>query len=414
MKIALLPATEAAHRLVKEIQHRARVYSLFDVSKLFLNNRSSYELEVVREEPHPPMFRGLKDSSLFLTKEEAVAHFLASPVFNECYESEDVETEAPSGNFQVVAKCGISGEWLGPPNFHAYQTNLRRLHRERFSNMAFDRYVAKVRTERGEDAVNAWLDSMKKRTRWRAKGAGDDAWTFERPEIDRDFTQNRFGDFYEETRKAVVPGDIPAMSLSIGILAAVRIAGSHARRHPAMMIPALCRALESDHLAIFKTKGKLFCGPARPHPLESFDDLSERPSAIVRHLDANEGVKLDALWKALLPEGTDEPPKEWLVDLFWLLSQGHVLLFDDGKLVLPKRRGGTTEPAPPVKKARKKKKKRSGSKRKTIKARHKSPAKMVRVISRMRPGQVKCLRGEAKLWGRRLARRDRIASLVED
>lgn len=398
--------------MVKEIQHRARVYSLFDVSKMFLNHRSSYLLEVAMDPANPPMFRGLKDASLFLTKDEAVAHFLASPVFGECYESEEVETEAPAGNFQVVAKCGLSGEWLGPPNFHAYQANLRRLHRERFSNMPFDRYVSKVRTERGEEAVNAWLESMKVRTRWRPKGGDDDSWTFERAEMDRDFTQNRFGEFFAETHKAELPGDIDARSLSLGILAAVRIAGSHARKHPAMMIPALCRALESDHLAIFKTKGKLYCGPARPHPLVTFDDLSERPAAIVRFLDTHPDAKLKELWKELLPEGIEEPPKEWLVDLFWLLTQGHVLLFDDGKLVLPKRKPSAAAPQAASPKAKKKKKKPAAKKGR--KARFKSQGGLVRGISRMKPSQLKRLRGTARLWARRLERRDRIASLQDD
>ena len=49
----------------------------------------------------------------------------------------------------------------GPSNFHSYQTNLRRLHRERFARMPFALYSAKVRTERGEEAVNAWLETMK-------------------------------------------------------------------------------------------------------------------------------------------------------------------------------------------------------------------------------------------------------------
>ncbi|GAA5483703.1 hypothetical protein [Haloferula sargassicola] len=409
VRVTLQPAMEAAHRLVKEIQHRARVYSLFDVSKMFLNHRTSYLLEVAMEPSRPPMFRGVKDASLFLTKEEAIAHFLASPVFEECYESEEIETEAPSGNFQVVAKCGFSGEWLGPPNFHSYQTNLRRLHRERFSNMSFERYAARVRTERGEEAVNAWLESMKKRTRWRPKGADEEAWTFDRGEIDRDFSQNRFGEFFEETHQAELPGDVDARSISIGILAAVRIAGSHARRHPAMMIPSLCRALESDHLAIFKTKGKLFCGPARPHPLETFEELSQRPSAIVHFLDANPEAKLKDLWKSLLPEGTEEPPKEWLVDLFWLLTQGHVLLFDDGRLVLPKRRQGPA-PAKAAPKAKKKKRKSSSGPR-VRKAKVKSHARTIRKISRLSKSRLGALRGEQRQWARRLARRGRIAAL---
>jgi hypothetical protein len=416
--MTLLPTEEAVHRIVKEIQHRARVYSLFDVAELFLAARGRCRFEVKVAPERPPLFRGRNDDSLFISRDEAVAHFMQSDAFTGLYETEETETEPPRGNFQVVARCGLSGEWLGPPNFHGYQTNLRRLHRERFSNMPFERYAAKVRTERGEEAVNAWLETMKVRRRWRAKGGDDDAWTFDRAEIERDFRNRLFGEAFAEVRETMVPGDIPARNLSEPLLASLKIAGTHARRHPAMIIPTICRMLESDHLAIFKKQGKLFCGPARPHPLLNFDELSERPAAITRWLDANPDAKLEDLWKALLPEGTEEPPREWLVDLFWLLSQGHVLLFADSTLVLPKKRhletGGKA-----AKKAAKKAASTSApakKKRKRSRVRHaKVPphATTVRRICRMSPGGIKKLRGQARLWGRRLARRGKIASLVD-
>ena len=418
VRVTVAPSVEAVHLLVKEIQHRARVYSLFDVAQLFLNKKESCVLEITVDEKHNPLYRGKHDDSLFATKEEAVAHFLQSKEFVEYYETDEVETEPPSGNFQVVARCGISGEWLGPPNFHSYQTNLRRLHRERFSNMPFERYSAKVRTERGEEAVEAWLETMKKRVRWRRKGADDDDWTFERSVIERDVLTNSFGEFFEETRKTVLPGNVPAQHLSVGVLAAIRISGTHARRHPAMLIPTICRMLESDHLAIFKRKGKLFCGPARPHPLEGVEKLSDRPAAIVTWLDGKENAKLEELWKELLPEDATEPPKEWLVDLFWLLTQGHVLLFADNTLVLPKRSqpsGGQREKPKQdetSKPAKKKRRKKKGPK--VRKARYPAQARQIRAITRMKPGSLKRLRGGARLWKRRLAKREKIHTLLED
>lgn len=422
VKVTVLPAEAAVHFLVKEIQHRARVYSLYDVAQLFLAERNRCRLEIRMDAQRPAMFRGRHDASLFLSKDEAVAHFMQSDGFGEMYETEEVETEPPKGNFQVVARCGISGEWLGPPNFHAYQTNLRRLHRERFASIPFERYLAKVRTERGEEAVNAWLETMKVRRRWRPKGGDEDSWTFDHAEIERDFRGRLFGDAFEEVRETVLPGEVPPPHVSERLMASIRLAGGHARRHPAMLIPTICRMLESDHLAIFKKQGKLFCGPARPHPLESFDELSERPAAITRWLDAHPDAKLGDMWKALLPEDTEEPPKEWLVDLFWLLTQGHVLLFADGTLVLPKRRHpgagetavGAKEPA--GKEGKKRKKARKPKKKRATKDRlPKVPphAGTVRKISRLRAGALRKLRGREQIWGRRLARRERIESLLE-
>ena len=80
------------------------------------------------------MLRGKLDESLFLTREEAVRHLWQSELREQFIEEETIEVDPPTGNFQTVARCGMSGEWLGPPNFHSYQVNLRRLHRERFAN----------------------------------------------------------------------------------------------------------------------------------------------------------------------------------------------------------------------------------------------------------------------------------------
>jgi hypothetical protein len=471
VRVSIVPAAEAVHLVVREIHHLARVYSLYDVAQILLAGRERYRLRFELSDKAAPLFKSRKDDSLWLTKEEAIAHFWQSPAAMEMYESEEVETDPPAGNFQVVARCGMSGEWLGPPNFHSYQTTLRRIHRERFSDMPFERYASRVRTERGEEAVNAWLDTMRKRVRWRLKPAGgavvaepevapepepvveesaaieeasdatevvadveaveaaepavdaepkpaaDDAgWSFDRSEIERDFASQRFTEVFEQVRTAEVSGGIPARNLSPGLLANVRIATSHARKHAAILIPTICRLLESEHLSVFKRDGRLFTGPARPHPLTTDAILAERPSAIVEWLESHPGSKLADLWKGLLPEGQTEPGTEWLSDLFWLLTQGHVLLFADDSLVLPRRRAPQGAAAPAAAKPAKKKKKKSRKRRRSRgpKVTVENPAKMIRAISRMKPSRLKLLRGPALLWRRRLEKRGRIASLVEE
>ncbi len=36
---------------------------------------------------------------------------------------------------EPVNHGGFSGEWLGPPNYHGYQTALAQIHRERFGHI---------------------------------------------------------------------------------------------------------------------------------------------------------------------------------------------------------------------------------------------------------------------------------------
>jgi hypothetical protein len=344
VRVILIPDAQALHLIGKEVHQVARVYPLFDVAKILLAERGRCRAVFETAEPHPPLLRGKLDESLFLTREEAVRHLWQSELRVKFIEEEIIEVDPPKGNFQIVAKCGLTGLWLGPPNFHAYQTNLRRIHRECFPGMPFAAYSSKVRTERGEEAVNAWLDTMKKKTRWRIQGDGDDAWIEDLAEAQRVLAARCFDQAFEETRRAEVLASIAPKNLSPSLMTSLKIAGNHARNHPAILIPAVCKAVEAEHLPVFKRQGKLFTGPARPHPLPPGQTLAERPAIMVEWIRANKPAKLEGLWKAVLPEGGTAPPAEFAADLFWLLHQGHILLFTDDTLVVQEIREA---PQPP-------------------------------------------------------------------
>lgn len=354
VRLSLAPDANALHLIAKEVHQVARVYSLFDIATTLLASRERCRAIFEVDESHAPLYQGKLDVSLFLTRAEAVGHLWQSRGLRDAFlEEETVEVDPPSGNFLAVARCGISGEWLGPPNFHTYQTNLRRMHRERFANMAFEAYSAKVRTERGEEAVNAWLDSMKTQIRWRLKNAGEESpWIIDAGEAMKALESACFDEAFVTTRCADVPAAIVAANLSPGLLSTLKFSGGHIRKHPAMLIPTLCKALEAEHLPVFKRKGKLFTGPARPLALPQDAILAERPARMVEWIRANPPAKLEGLWQAVLPEGGTAPSADYAADLFWMLQQGHVLLFTDDTLMVQEHH----EPTPPAKKKAKKKK----------------------------------------------------------
>jgi hypothetical protein len=357
VRTSIIPDSHAIHLIGKEVHQVARVYPLFDIAKIILAEKSRCRAVFETVGTHAPLLRGKMEESVFLTREEAIHHLWNSELRSKLIEEETIEVEPPTGNFQAIARCGISGDWLGPVNFHSYQTNLRRLHRERFSRMPFENYASKVRIERGEDAVNSWLETMKTKTRWRIKDEGDDAWIEDRAEAERALGMRCFERAFEEVRIADVSGAIHGKNLSPSLLTSLRIAGTHARNHPAILIPAVCRAIEAEHLAVFKRQGKLHTGPARPHPLPLNAILAERPGKMVEWIRNNKPAKLEGLWKSVLPEGSTAPPADYAADLFWLLHQGHILLYPDDTLAVQEaREAGIIAPGDEPKKAKKKKK----------------------------------------------------------
>jgi hypothetical protein len=346
VKVLIEPNADALHLIAKEVLHVARVYSLFDIAKTLMSQRERYHGIFTVDESKSPLYYGHRDHSLWLTKQEAVQHFWKAEWRTDLYEEEEVEIDGPAGNFQVVAKCGLSGKVLGPPNYHAYQSTIRQVHREQFPNMPFDRYAAKIITERSEEAVQAWLHGMKTKLRWKPVGQEETVWLEDRAAVEQHFLNNRFPEMYVATHKVEVPANTPVQFFSPALLVNFKNAARHAASHPAIIIPTVCSLLEKEHLPVFKKQGKLFAGPSRPHPIPDDTTFADRMDLIVTWMRANPETKLGKLWKAVLPEGETDPSAEWLADLFWLLSQGHLLLFADDTLILPQRR--KAEPAAPA------------------------------------------------------------------
>ncbi len=338
VKVRIEPNPQALHLIAKEISHVARVYSLLDIAKTLVSERERYTGVFTVDAKKAPLYYGHRDHSLWLTKEEAVAHFWNSDWRADLYEEEEVEVDGPAGNFQVIAKCGLSGKVLGPPNYHAYQSTIRQVHREQFPQMPFDRYAAKIVTVRSEEAVQAWLHGMKTKRRWRPVGQEESEWLDDRLAVEQHFLQNRFPEMYVATHEVEVPAHTPISHFSPALLVCFKNAARHASMHPTVIIASLCNLLEKEHLPVFKKQGRLYAGPSRPHPIPEETTFADRMQEIVNWMRQNPETKLAQLWKAVLPADQADPTEDWLSDLYWLLSQGHLLLFADDSLILPQRK----------------------------------------------------------------------------
>ena len=82
-----------------------------------------------------PLFVCALDDTLWLPRTKRSRTCLKKH-FGTFYQAERTATEPPKGKYTFVAQCGMSGVILGPPNYHDYQNQLRKLHAERFSRDA--------------------------------------------------------------------------------------------------------------------------------------------------------------------------------------------------------------------------------------------------------------------------------------
>lgn len=162
------PSQISLKALVSRIKMSGRAFAMFDLAKVVLGERDRFEVVFRREdkEKGSNLVRCKSDGSVWLTREDAVRHFIESPAVSDYYTVEDTAVEPPKGNFTTIAVCGISGILLGPPNHHAYQTAVLRLHRQRFANMPIERYKSRIRTESDEALIEKWKETQSKVTHY--------------------------------------------------------------------------------------------------------------------------------------------------------------------------------------------------------------------------------------------------------
>lgn len=169
VKASIEPTKAAVVGLAKLIRQSLRAYPLADLAKVILRERDRYQVRFRSEQGGPNLYSCKTDGSLWVSRDEAVSHLLNSKAIESFYEVEIVETEAPAGNFSVVAVCGMSGKVLGPPNHHEYQASVARLHAERFSHMPIERLKSRITMESGEEVIEKWKEQFSRTKHYRLK-----------------------------------------------------------------------------------------------------------------------------------------------------------------------------------------------------------------------------------------------------
>jgi len=175
VKVDLYPQDEAFDALVKRLRTSARTYQLFEIAELLLEKPERFVVVVApkqkqqKEEAAKPLLYYSVPGHLPFESEEQAVNYVLKEHIDLFFEVEEIEVEPPSGNFQIINRCGITGELLGPPNYHRYQEFLQRHYASRISGMSFERFQSKIEGSKEQEDVDAWLESMKKGARYTVK-----------------------------------------------------------------------------------------------------------------------------------------------------------------------------------------------------------------------------------------------------
>jgi hypothetical protein len=306
-------------------------------------------------QPVQPLFLCALDDTLWLDEAEAVAHILEKH-FATFYQAERTQTEPPKGTYTFVGQCGISGVILGPPNHHDYQVRLRALHTERFARMPFEMFKARVKIVRDEAVVKKWIDDQSWKTEYVALNVPETLRFATREEVEKHFREVHLPNIVGPAEKHRVPGALARSLPCHALRRLVRVLGEDQLRFPLQLATTLSQIFAGHGLQFFKiNKTVTHVAVARPRHLDLEATLvSDGVKRIVEFIDAHRKCTRRDLVEALAPtpappaaapdaaaaaESSAPTPEQMVVisDLHWLIHEGHVMEFHDGRLETAKR-----------------------------------------------------------------------------
>ena len=403
--VTFYPEDVSFATLAKTIRSSCRTIELFEIARTVVDKPDRFIVVVQRKaasaKPAPvaesaasvvpgvkaaPLYISVPDGLPFETEDAAIAHVLQNHLA-QFFDMAEVEVEAPKGNYQIINRCGVTGELLGPPNYHRYNQIVQQHFAARISRMSIEAFRARIESVREPEVVAQWLEKMKKVVRytWKleqpaaaaapAEGAtATPALTFDSLEEARvHLLTNSRDKVVRMADSARFHGRVVATMAQTEIRRAIEGTWERQVRFPLDTANALRGRLRREGFTIFKKGAKgvsYVCAVKRKFrvPGQTFADSI---NALISFIETHPMVKVSELAKKYLQielpaapkpaeapvaapaEGEGAAPVEAVPpaavlpieqreklsrmqgDLRWLVREGYVTEFIDGRLFAP-------------------------------------------------------------------------------
>ncbi|MEO6002108.1 MAG: hypothetical protein ABIZ04_03310 [Opitutus sp.] len=164
------PEDTSFNALAKTIRSSCRTIELFEIARTVIDKLDRFVVVLTRraasaDAKPAPISISVPDGLPFETEDSAIAHVLSTHL-DKFFDKSDVEIDPPKGNFLVINKCTITGELLGPPNYHRYNQLVQQHFAAKIRGMSLEAYRNRIETIRDPEVVAQWLEKMKKTTRY--------------------------------------------------------------------------------------------------------------------------------------------------------------------------------------------------------------------------------------------------------
>jgi len=323
--------------LLRQLRASAKAYPLVGLAGLLTSKPEfcSVKLEPRGEGEDAHLYQCKTCRAVARDRSALAAHAVREhlPAHFDVVESEE---EAPAGHFVCVARCGLSGALLGPPNHHSYAERLQELHRTRFSGLSLEEYRAKIEMCHDAALIEQWRQEARKKTVYRLK-AGTPADREPKPwaAAEAYFVRHCLQPLIQRTARAVLPVSQALSADDRRLRLAVAQAWQREAQAPRSMIFSLRAAIRNRQLCLFRMEGRggEYVSAVAPAPLGTAHAV-DAVRRIVAFVKKHAGCKRPDLLRELLAgRGAESSEASQLLShITWLVGKGHLIELFDGTL----------------------------------------------------------------------------------
>lgn len=356
--VRILPGQKQLGEFIRKIQGAPYMaYPLKQLAYFFLEHPEACVLRVSPKKGGEPIeFHQCKACGFVAFSADELLSHVVTTHLGDYYDIEEIECEAPKGAFTYVAKCGLTGELLGPPNLHGYDARVREMVRTRFPNMSEEAYRARIEMVRDADEVEKWRASATKKTVYRRKGAAPAAApvpaegaegeavpveapvvpAIEREAAELEFRRQIAPSLMTTPKSVDMSADMALKSPNRALVFACRDVITREKRFPASLFYALRGAFHHRKLQFFRAndpRGPEFVTSVKPEPLDTTHAIPDLV-ALVQHVEANPNESPAAV-VAALAGGDAAKAQSVKAHIMWLLEKGHLVCYTNAGLVPP-------------------------------------------------------------------------------
>ncbi len=351
--VRFLPHSPAFDNVVAQIKSASVAYSIFALARLFLEKPERYDVRLTTK-AESPVYQLGENGAISPDRD-----FLERNAFRfareDFYKIDITQSDPIKGNFSNVARCKLSGILLGPTNHHNYQPQLRSLYEQRFSRrMSFAEYQRQIEIANDPALIERWKEEARTVTTYTASRDETPSTFASAAEAERHFRSNYLPGLVRSVEEVTIGGVLSRRLPDRALNRAIEDAWTRENRSPSNMMQELATRFRQAGLNVFRhRRGMLFVSPIRMRAfVHEQGGVSPSVNAILEAAAATPGINRKELAEKLTIDlSTEDAESRKLTlasDLRWLISEGHVIEFNDGSLDLPRAKPKPKETAEPA------------------------------------------------------------------